>query len=176
MVKKNKRGKKSRNKRKKSSNSKLIDINTIWPSEDKKNVAVPEKAPPPPPPQQQQEFPHDMPQEEIDKIKEQQGLLHLKLKRLMLKYDISDKNMDKAGKLWLYARVLPQCEKIPNPAEWVLNHEHLTKYWTDLTMSAKQCDGVIIDKAKIPPHLALVLDKTSSISIYMNYLHKYFID
>ena len=169
--------KKGRNKRKKNSNSTSIDIESIWPSEDKKDIEEVPTIEEPPPPPQEQEFPPNMPQEEIDKIKEQQGQLHLKLKRLMLKFDISQKNMDKAAILWVEARKLKHCDKIPNPAEWILNHEHLTKYWTDLLNQAKEY--AVKNKSvdiEIPLYLALVLDKNSEISKYMNYFYKYFVD
>ena len=177
MVKKKKR-KGNKKKRTKGNKTKTLDIDTIWPSEDKKEekqVSVVEE--PSLPIQEEQKFPENMSQEEINKIKEQQGHLHLKLKRLMLKYDISQKNMDKAAKLWQNARKLPHCDKIPNPAEWVLNFEHLTKYWANLINQAKQYKRMKHKQStEIPSHFDLVLDEKSEISIYMNYFYKYFVD
>ena len=161
-----------RKKKKKNSYGKTtsIGLNEYWPDTEKSepeqssNTAPPLEAPsnqPPPQPDPQLS----------EEQQEQQRKIGMKLQLLIREYGFTERCLQKADRMWMEARSLPYCEKLPNPCEWILNHEYLHNYWTNLR---KQIDthGVDINA----PHLKPVVDQNSLLSKYMNYMDAYFKD
>ena len=195
--------KKNRRKKKRMSNPKSLTVDDFWPSDPKKEeldnslssgdsfISSPsfqgpkqgyvfqngkkgigyykdenkEEMPPPQP------EPPPMSKEE----KEKQQKLQMKFQIIKREYDIRDKNLQKAHRLWTAARKLPNCETLPNPPQWILGHEHFVQYWAKLK---KQANGYKSPSpnAPIPPDVIAILHKDSPLRKYMEYMYVYFVD
>ena len=101
--------------------------------------------------------------------------LNMKLRILIKKYDIREKNMQKAHRLWLAVTKLPECKDVPNPCQWILGHEHFVKYWKSLKTQANAYKPPNED-APLPKNVLIIMSETSPLRRYMEYMYVYFVD
>jgi len=101
--------------------------------------------------------------------------LNMKLRLLIRKYDIREKNLQKAHRLWVEAIKLPSCKEVPDPCQWILGHEHFVKYWEHLKSQANSYKSPSKD-APLPEQVALILNQDSPLRRYMEYVYAYFAD
>ena len=109
-----------------------------------------------------------------EETKRIQGL-NMKLRILIKKHDIREKNMQKAHRLWVEATKLPPCKDVPDPCQWIIGNEHFVKYWDHLKSQANSYKSPSKD-APLPEHVALILNQDSPLRRYMEYMYVYFVD
>lgn len=151
----------------KSKASKALSVDDYWPSTDKVSTeaAAPAAtaAAAASPPQKNQ----PLTKEQEAKQKE----LGMILLKKLVKYNISDRHLSKATKLWNKAIVVEK--NIPDPRMWVINHENLCQHWLGYKNQAKEYEPPI-NRKPIPEHIKYIIAYDSPMRKYMEYMKAFF--